>query len=102
MKYAMVWRERRYGSAEAAESAQQRVLSLMQNWKEPEGVAFLQFVVRVGEYGGVALLETDDLSSIHQMTSTFAVFEFEVWPVLDVGDALAAEGAAVAWRESVS
>lgn len=102
MKYAMVWKERPYGSAQAAEAGQERVLNLMQNWTAPESVAIHQFLVRLGEYGGIAILETTDLAAIHQMTSSFAMFEFQIWPMMEVGDALAAEGAAVAWRHGIA
>ncbi|GGC10630.1 hypothetical protein GCM10011363_29140 [Marivita lacus] len=101
MKYVLIWRERPYGSAADAEAAQERVLEIMQLWQAPETVAIHHFLVRVGEYGGFAVIETDDLEALHQMTSTFAVFEFVVHPVIDVGSALAAEGAAVAWRQSM-
>jgi muconolactone delta-isomerase len=102
MKYVMVWRERAWGSAEDAEAAQERVLEMMQHWTAPETITIHQFLVRLGEYGGFAVLETRDLDSLHQLTSTFAVFEFVIHPVIDIGIALAAEGAAVAWRRGMA
>ncbi|MGE0313744.1 MAG: DUF3303 domain-containing protein [Lautropia sp.] len=101
MKYLMRWTERSYGSAADYEGAQSRVLALMQFWKPPESVRIQQFVVRVGNYAGYAIFETDDPVAVHQMTSTFAVFDFVVEPVLDVADALGAEGAATSWRASL-
>lgn len=101
MKYLMSWTERSYGSASDYEEAQARVLGMMQHWAPPDGVKIHEFVVTVGNYGGVAILETDDLSAVHQMTSTFAVFDFRVEPVLDVADAMAAEAHAVEWRSSI-
>ena len=50
-----------------------------------------QFVVRVGDYGGYMIFETDRPEDIHYFTSVFAVFEFKVEPVLDVMDAVAVE-----------
>jgi hypothetical protein len=38
---------------------------------------------------------------VHRLTSTFAVFEFALHPVRDGGAALAVEGAAAAWRQSL-
>lgn len=102
MKYVLYWRERRWGSAADAEAAQERVLAMMQHWTPPDSITFHQFLVRVGEYGGFAVLETDDLEAVHQLTTTFAVFEFALHPVLDVGPALGVEGAAVAWRQSMA
>lgn len=101
MKYVMVWRERAWGSVEDAEAAQERVLEMMQHWSPPETISIHQFLVRVGEFGGFAVVETEDLEALHKMTSTFAVFDFVVHPVIDVRPALAAEGAAVAWRQGM-
>lgn len=101
MKYLMRWTERSYGSAGDYEGAQSRVLEIMQHWKPPESVTIHQFVVSVGRFDGYAILETGDLAAVHQLTSTFAVFNFTVEPVMDVGEAMAAEAAAVAWRNSL-
>ena len=102
MKYVMRWTERSYGSVADYEAAQGRILGLMQHWQPPASVTIHQFVVTVGNYGGYAVLETDDLAAVHQLTSTFAVFDFIVEPVMDVGDALAAEAAALEWRNSIA
>ena len=101
MKYVLYWKERPWGSAADAEAAQDRVLEMMQHWSPPDSVTFHQFLVRVGEYGGFAVLETEDLEAVQQLCNTFAVFDFKLYPVLDIGPALGAEGAAVAWRKTM-
>jgi len=101
MKYVMRWSERSYGSSAAYEEAQEHILGMMQHWQPPADVTIHQFLVRVGTYGGYAVLETDNPAALHQLTSTFAIFEFSIEPVLDIGDALGAEGAAIAWRKSI-
>lgn len=101
MKYLMRWNERSYGSAADYEEAQARVLGLMQHWTPPDSIRIQQFVVRVGNYAGYAIFESDDAVAIQQMTSTFAVFDFVVEPVLDVADAMGAEAAAAAWRQAL-
>lgn len=50
-----------------------------------------QFVVRVGDYGGYVILETDSPTDIHYISSVFALFEWKVEPVVDVMDADAVE-----------
>ena len=65
----------------------------------PESFTIQQFVVRVGEYGGYMIVETDNLTDIHYLTSVFAVFEFKVEPVVDVMDAVAAEVQAIEYRK---
>jgi|SRR5688500_1706142 hypothetical protein len=99
MKYVLTWHERPAASAADYEAAQERVLAVFQNWKMPESLTIHQFVVRVGEYGGCMVLETDKPGDIHFLTSTFAVFQFKLEPVMDVMDAVAVEVQAIDWRK---
>lgn len=101
MKYVVTWWERPAGSHTDYEAAQKRVLGVFQRWEMPASLTFHQFLVRVGEYGGYAVVETDQPADIHKLSSTFAVFQFRVEPVLDVMDAVAVEAAAIAWRDSL-
>ena len=100
MKYVMTWRERPGGSAADHEAAQKRILDILQKWEIPETITFHQFLVRVGEFGGYAVLETDDLAAVEKATTIYAGFQFRVEPVLDVEEAAAAEAEGIAWRES--
>jgi hypothetical protein len=99
MKYVLTWWERPGGSYADYEAAQKRVLSVFQNWEMPESLDIHQFVVRVGEFGGYAVLETDNVADVQKLTTTFAVFQFRLEPVMDVMDAVAAEDEGIAWRE---
>jgi hypothetical protein len=101
MKYVITWWERPGGSAADYEQAQKRVLGLFEQWQMPEAVTFHQFLVRVGEFGGYAVVETDDPAALQTIITAFAVFQFRVEPVLDVMDAVAAEAQAIQWRDSV-
>ncbi len=100
MKYVLTWWERPGGSYADYEAAQQRVLGVFENWQMPESLTIHQFVVRVGEFGGYMVVETDDLADVQKLTTTFAVFRFRLEPVMDVMDAVAAEVEGIAWRES--
>jgi hypothetical protein len=100
MKYVLTWWERHGGSHADYEAAQKRVLDVFQEWEMPETLDMHQFVVRVGEFGGYAGLETDNVADVQKLTTTFAVFQFRLEPVLDVEDAVAAEVEGIAWRES--
>jgi hypothetical protein len=99
MKYALTWYERPTASAKEYEAAQERVLAVFQNWKMPESLTIHQFVVRVGEFGGYIILETDKPSDIQFLTTTFAVFRFKLEAVMDVMDAVGAEVQAITWRK---
>jgi hypothetical protein len=68
----------------------------------PESLTFHQFLVRVGEFGGYAVLETDDPAALHRLTTAFAVCQFRVEPVMDVMDAVAAESESIEWRDSIT
>lgn len=102
VKYVLTWRERPAGSAKDYEDAQQRVLSVFSKWEMPEALTIHQFLVRVGEFGGYAVVQTDDVAAIHRLTTAFAMFEFKVEPVMDVMDAVAVEAEAMAWRDGAS
>ena len=100
MKYVLTWWERPGGSYADYEAAQKRVLNVFQPWEMPESLDIHQFVVRVGEFGGYMVLETDNVADVQKLTTTFAVFQFRLEPVMDVMDAVAAEAEAIAWREA--
>ena len=100
MKYVLTWWERPGGSYADYEAAQKRVLNVFEPWEMPESLAIHQFVVRVGEFGGYMVLETDNVADVQKLTTTFAVFQFRLEPVMDVMDAVAAEAEGISWRDS--
>lgn len=101
MKYILTWWERPAGTHEAYERAQQRVLELFSQWQMPEDIRVHAFVVRVGEFGGYALVETSSVAELHRLGSAFAVFRFRVEPVVDITDAVPVESAAIEWRSGI-
>ena len=101
MKYVISWRERPAASARDYETAHERVLEIFdKDYKMPASFTIHQFVVRVGDYGGYMIVETDKPGDIHYVTSIFAVFEFKVEPVVDVMDAVAVEHKAIEYRRN--
>jgi Protein of unknown function (DUF3303) len=96
----LTWWERPGGSTADYEAAQKRLLDIFQRWEVPESITFHQFLVRVGEFGGYAVLETDDLAEVEKTTTIYAAFRFRLEPVLDVEEAAAAEAEGIAWRET--
>jgi hypothetical protein len=102
MKYVATWCERPTGSAAEYEAAQKRILGVFQQWEMPSSLKIHQFLVRVGEFGGYAVLETDQPADFHRLSTVFAAFSFKLEPVLDIGDAVAAEAAAIAWRDGLN
>ena len=101
MKYVVTWRERDAGSALEYEAAQKRVLEIFSQWSMPESLVIHQFLVRLGEFGGLAVVETDRPQDLQYLTTAFAVYQFTVQPVLDIMDAVAVENDAIAWRDAL-
>ena len=100
MKYVISWRERPAASAKDYEAAHERVLQIFnKDYKMPASFTIHQFVVRVGDYGGYMIVDTENPADIHYFTSIFAVFEFKAEPVVDVMDAVAVELKAIEYRK---
>jgi len=100
-KYVLNWEERPGAGPSEYEAAQSRILNVFRQWETPAGLTFHQFVVKVGAWGGYAVIETDNLADIHFLTTALAAFTFRLEPVIDVMDAVAVELQAMAWRESL-
>ena len=47
------------------------------------------------------MVETDPPADIHRLSTVFAAFKFRLEPMLDVGEAVATEAAAIAWRDGL-
>jgi hypothetical protein len=101
-KYVLRWEERPGAGPAEYEAAQTRILDVFRQWEAPKGLTFHQFVVRVGDWGGYAVIETDNIAEIHLLTTALAAFTFRLEPVIDVMDAVAVELEAMAWREKVA
>ncbi|MFZ0558926.1 MAG: DUF3303 family protein [Methylovirgula sp.] len=99
MKYVITWHERPAASAREYEAAQERILGIFKDWKMPASFNIHQFVVRVGEYGGYMIVETDKPTDIHYVCSVYAAFQFKVEPVVDVMEAVPAEAQAIEYRK---
>lgn len=101
-KYVLRWDERPGAGPAEYEAAQTRILDVFGKWDTPQGLTFHQFVVRVGDWGGYAVLEAENLADIHFVTTALAAFTFRLEPVVDVMDAVSVELQAMAWRDSLS
>lgn len=100
-KYVLRWDERPGAGPAEYEAAQTRILDVFRQWDTPKGWTFHQFVVRIGDWGGYAVIETDNLADVHVLTTALAAFTFRLEPVVDTMDAVAIELQAMAWRESI-
>src|SRR5689334_19906840 len=80
-KYVLRWDERPGAGPAEYEAAQTRVLDVFRQWNTPDGFTFHSFVVRVGDWGGYAVIETDNLAHVHVLTTAMAAFTFRLEPV---------------------
>ncbi len=101
-KYVVSWNERPTAGPSEYEGAQTRILDVFRKWDAPKGMTFHQFVVRIGDWGGYMVVETDNIAEIHVLTTALAAFSFRVEPVVDVMDAVAIELDTMAWRAEVA
>jgi hypothetical protein len=101
MKFVMTWHERGQGSPEAYEKAQRRILDVFGAWKQPPELQIHQFVVQTGCWDGFMIGEIDDLSRLHGITTALASFEFRLYHVIDVQNAIQLELEAMKWRDEV-
>jgi hypothetical protein len=100
-KYVLSWVERPTAGPSQYEAAQDRILQVFRQWEKPGSINFLQFVIRVGDWGGYAVIECDNLFDVHVLTTALAAFTFKLEPVVDVMDAVRVELQAMAWREEL-
>ena len=75
---------------------------MFREWSASEGLTIHQFVIRIGDWGGYMVLETDNLADIHFLSTALAGFTFQLEPVIDVMDAVAVEIQAMEWRVQVA
>ena len=78
MKYVITWRERSAASFKDYEAAQERVAEdIQQRLENAREFYGAQIVIRVGDYGGYVIVETDSPTDIHYFASVFAVFRIQ-------------------------
>ena len=101
MKYVIEWKLRPGGSNAENEAAAERSLQIFSKW-EP-AAKFIEFVSRVDNGGGFAVVEADDPSQVMKDTSKFGSFlDFTVYPVIDIAESIAILQEANDYRSSIS
>jgi hypothetical protein len=101
-KYLVSWKARQCGTAQQNHDDAKQNMAAFAKWQPPAGQNFLQFLARIDSQGGYAVVETDDVASLTDGPSKFGTwFEFEVIPVVDIGDGVTQIEAAIKFRESI-
>jgi hypothetical protein len=102
MKYLVTWTFRSFGSVAEQEASATRLLKVYSKWAPPASVTYHEFLGRIDGSGGYQVVETDSPADLAEATAQFTPFaDFQVEPVLDVADAVAAAQAGIEFRESI-
>lgn len=102
MKYVMAWTTRLNGSEQENEESARRGVAMFSKWQTPASTTFHQFVGRLDGSGGFAVVETDNPADLLDGVSKFASLnEFQIHPVVDVADWMAAMQEGVEFRASI-
>ena len=100
MKYVVSWTNR---DAATSEADVKRVLTVFSKWTPAEGSTFHQFLGRLDNNGGFAVIETDNPMNILRDVSKFEPWlRYEVTPVVDIVDLAGANDEGINFRESIS
>jgi hypothetical protein len=98
MKYVVTWEP----LPNNTEQTEARSLEVFSKWAPSEGANFREFLGRIDNRGGFAVVETEDPSLIAKDTAPFGVwFAFSVYPVIEIADSAAVGAGAVAFRASI-
>lgn len=101
-KYLISWKTRQNGTAQQNHDDIKKTLATFAKWQPPADQNFVQFLARVDNQGGYAVVETDNPAGIIDGPSKFVTFnEFEVIPVVDIAEGVAQFAAGVEFRESI-
>ena len=102
MKYVMAFTNRLGGTGKENEEAVRRALGVYTKWQPPSGTTIHQFLGRVDAEGGFAVVETDNAADLLETASKFVPFiNYQIYPVVDVGDWAQAVQAGVDFRDSI-
>ena len=71
------------------EQRQERALQAYNEWTPPESVTFHAHYVRADGNGGILIADAETAGAVAEATATFSpFFEFEVFPVVEVDEAI--------------
>jgi hypothetical protein len=103
MLFQVNYTTRSGGSVRENEEGAERALALFSKWTPPASMHVKSFLARADGKGGTVLVETDDVSALLDGPAKFgALNDFEIVPVVEIGEAVPILADAIAWRESIS
>ena len=101
MKFVVSWTARPGSDPQANVDSTDKLLQAFGSWTPPAEWTISEFVARVDGKGGLLICETDDLSSIDRAVSQYLPWlDYDVTPVVDIGDGVGTLAEGVAWARS--
>jgi hypothetical protein len=88
---------------EGSEEAAKRVQQIYGQWKPPAGVEIKAFYSLADGSGGIVISEATSAAAILEAISPFAPYlDYNVTPIVDIGEAVSIGQRVNAWRDSIS
>lgn len=101
MKFIVQWTTRLGSEPEDNVESSESLLKAFGAWTPPDEWTISEFINRVDGRGGLLICETDDLASIDRTVAQYiAWLDYDIIPVLDIGDSVANLAAGNAWARS--
>jgi hypothetical protein len=101
MKFIVQWTTRPGSEAKDNLKSSESLLKAFGSWTPPPEWTISEFINRVDGRGGLLICETDDLASIDKTVAQYlAWLDYDVIPVVDIGDSVANIAAGNAWARS--
>jgi hypothetical protein len=101
MKFIVQWTTRPGSEPDDNVESSESLLKAFGAWTPPDEWTISEFVNRVDGRGGLLICETDDLASIDRTVAQYlAWLDYDVIPVLDIGDSVTNLAAGNAWSRS--
>jgi hypothetical protein len=101
MKFVLSFTLRASGSAAENIAGGEAGQKLLSSWLPSEAATIREWVSRCDGNGGFAVIETDNGADLFKDLTTWSPwFQFQVFPVIDIGDATPLQSEALATAKS--
>ena len=101
MKFIVQWTTRPGAEPEDNVESSESLLKAFSTWTPPDAWTISEFIARVDGRGGMLICETSDLASISKTVSQYnAWLDYDIIPVVDIGDNVANLAEGTAWARS--
>lgn len=101
MKFVVAWTARPGSDPQANLASSDSLLQAFGSWTPPAEWTISEFLARVDGKGGLLICETDDLASIDRAVAQYLPWlDYDVTPVVDIGDSVESLAQGAAWARS--